>query len=138
MHLNHLLSFQTPRGPLRWPVLIALILLTLTVLWLVWATAESQLAQWVVITASLMVWNVLAIRAGDRQSSQPRDWQGSAFMAAMLFLGTVALLALATIFVTASQDSALFPGRKTIHFMIISVPLLIWVNFYLRGKQERL
>lgn len=138
MHLKHLLSFQTPRGPLRWSVLTALIFLTLTVLWLVWATAESPLAQWFVITASLLIWNFLAIRAGDRQSSQSSDWQGSTLMAAMLFLSTVALLALATIFVTASQDSFLFPGRKAIHFMVISVPLLIWVNFYLKGRRERI
>lgn len=62
--------------------------------------------------------------------------ENNALTVITLFLSTVALLLLAMVLTAAYQDSALFPGRKTIHFMIISVPLMIWANLYLRDRAE--
>jgi hypothetical protein len=134
--VRRLLSFQTPRSPLRWSVLAALILFTLTVLRVMWAIAEARWIQWIVITASLLFWDFLVVRAGERQPNVRPSKQAFALTAITLFLSTVALLILATVLTAAYQDSALFPGRKAIHYMVISVPLMIWANLYLRDGTE--
>lgn len=136
MRIRSLLSFQTRRCPLRWSVLIALILLTFAALWLVWVTVESQWIQWIVSSASLLTWNFLVVRAGEQHASQSKASQ-SFFLTAVLFCGAVALLALAAFLATVSQDSVLFPGRETIYFMVISAPLMIWANVHLRDRQEK-
>jgi hypothetical protein len=118
-------------------VLTALILLTFAALWLVWMIAESQWIQWIVATASLLAWNFLVVRAGEQHASQSKAQQSFLLTTVALFFGAVTLLALATIVVTASQNSVLFPGREAIHFMVISVPLMIWANAHLRARQEK-
>lgn len=137
MRIRQMLSFKTPRSPLSWAALAALILATLAALWLIWAITESQWVQWIVGTASLLMWNFLVVRAGARQVNQSEALQASALTAVVLFISAVTLLALAAIVVTASQNSALFPGRQAVNFMVISVPLMIWANVYLRGKGGR-
>ncbi len=137
MRVRQMLSFKTSRSPLPWSVLAALILATLAVLWLIWAITESQWVQWIVGTVSLLMWNFLVVRAGERQANRPDAFQASALTAVVLFFSAVTLLALAAIVVTASQNSALFPGRQAVNFMVISVPLMIWANIYLRGKVGR-
>jgi hypothetical protein len=93
---------------------------------------KDQWSQWLVVTASLLIWNFLVVCAGEQQH-QANGRQASRLTAIALFLGAVALLALAMILVAASRDSVLFPGREAIHFMVISVPLMIWANVHLRN-----
>lgn len=137
LRIRKLLSFQTHRCPLRWSVLTVLILLTFAALWLVWVIVESQWIQWIIVTASLLTWNFLVVRAGEQRASQPKVRHSSFLTTAPLFFGAVALLALAAIVVTASQDSMLFPGREAIQFVVISVPLMIWANVHLGGQQKK-
>jgi hypothetical protein len=131
--IGQMLSFRTLRCPLDWSILTALILLTLATLWLVWVVTESQWAQWIVVTGSLLVWNLLVVRAGERQVDRSDARQASGRTAVVLFLSAVSLLALAAVVAAAFQNSALFPGRQAIDFIVISVPLMIWANVYLAG-----
>lgn len=134
MTLIQLFSFNTPRASLRWPVLIALILFTLAVLWIVWAITESQWIQWAVIVLALFAWNSLVVRAGDQDTGNANTREGFVVTGVALFLAAVALLGLAAITVSVFQNSALFPGRQAIQFMVISVPLMVWVNLHLRHR----
>jgi len=107
-------------------------LLTFVVLCLVWAIAEWQGGQWFVIMATLLAWNVLVVRSGERLSyGVSGEKQGStAAPATLLLLGAVALLAGTAILDSALRESALYPGREAIGFIVISLPLMVYANVY--------
>lgn len=134
MRAGRFFSLKTPRGPLPWSLLAAIGLLTLAALCLVWAIAESKWGQWVVIVAALLVWNVLVVLSGERLPHGQPDRDGSVAASVLLLLGLIALLAVAVILDAALRDSALYPGRETIGFVVISLPLMAWANMYFRNS----
>jgi hypothetical protein len=137
LRFRRLFSPKTSRGPLPWSVLATIILVTLVVLWSVWVITESEWLQWAGLIASLLVWDLLVIRAGDGQERLREDRDLSVPVAIAIFLYGVVSLGLKEILASLSEDWSLYPGQQTISFILISVPILIWVNVYLRSRQEK-
>lgn len=128
--VRRLFSSKTPRGSLSWPALGVTVLLTLVVLWLVWVTTASELLQWLVLIASLLVWNYLLVRAGRQEVNRLHDeGQGTQGSVLLLACGGVLLL-LAAGLTAISQDWSLYPGPETVYFAFVAVPIMIWTNVH--------
>lgn len=132
--VKRVFSSRTPRGSLSWPALGFTVLLTIVLLWLIWATTASELLQWLVLIASLLVWNYLLVRAGQQEVNRWHDEeQGTQGSVLLLACGGVLLL-LAAGLMAISQDWSLYPGPETVYFAFVSVPIMIWTNVHYQDR----
>jgi Flp pilus assembly protein TadB len=129
-----LFSRKTPRAALPWPILTVIVFSTLAVLLLVWLITTSEWLQWLVMVSALFVWNFLLVRAGKSQRRQ-RVKKLSTRMSTALAICGVLLLTLSAGLVHLSQESSLYPGPKTISFIVVTLPIMIWANVHLRQTQ---
>ena len=137
MSVKRLLSPNAPRAPLPWSTLAAVVLVSFIALWLAWMIVESQGLQWAMVVATLFVWNFFLVRSGEQSAarqSEGESIQATTMLAIALLIGLIVLALLADTVISATEDWSLFPGREAIYFLVISLPLMVWVNVHLQER----